>query len=105
MAGGLVNVQPIHTSSAFVGFDSFPRLLQVPSRQCGLKQHRPCALGVPSRVARFVTDRIAPGFTVRYARPLCVFRLLTRYVQHRHGLEHFSSFGPSPHVGSYYGLC
>jgi hypothetical protein len=102
---GLVNIQTIHARRPFVGFDSLPRLPQVLSRQYCLKQSRPCALGVPPRAGRFVAGRIAPGFTVRYACPLHLRRLLTHCVQHRHGLEHFSSFGPSPPTGSYYGLC
>jgi len=69
LPGGLVNVQPIHARCAFVGFDAFPRLPQVLSRQDRLQQSRPCALGVPSRAGRFVADRITPGFTVRDARP------------------------------------
>jgi hypothetical protein len=44
------------------------------------------------------------GFTAHYARPLRLRGLLTPGVQHRHGLEHSFSFGPSPHPGSYYGL-
>ena len=105
MTGRLFNIQTIHASCPFVGFDPLPGPLQVLSRQHCLKQRRPCALVVSSRAARFVADRITPGFTVRYARPLCSRRLLTRCVQHRHDLEHSFSFGPSFLVGNYYGLC
>lgn len=64
-----------------------------------------CSRCPPSRVVRFVAGRIAHGFTVCYACPLCICRHLTRCIQHRHGLEHFSSFGPSLPTGSYYDLC
>ena len=69
MAGGLLNIQSIHARCAPVGFDAFPRLPQVLSRQRRLQQRRPCALGILSRAARFVAGRFAPGFTVRYPCP------------------------------------
>jgi hypothetical protein len=105
VASSLLDIQTIDPRRPFVGFDPFPRSLQVLSRQDGLQQPRPYALGVLSRVARFVADGITPGFTVRYACPLCLRRLLTHCIQHQHGLEHFSSFGLSSLAGDYYGLC
>jgi hypothetical protein len=105
LAGGLVYIQSIHPGSAFVGPHSLERPLQVLSRQHRHEQRRPCVPGVMSRAVRFVADGITRGFTARYARPPRRRGHLTHYVLHRHGLEHFSSFGPSPHTSGYYGLC
>src|SRR5690606_9564080 len=101
---GLVNVQTIHARRTLVGLDPFPCLLEVDSRQRRFQQRRSCAPGSTSRAGRFVAGRLTPGFTVRGTRPLRLRGHLTPCVQHRHGLEHFSSFGPSPQTGSYYGL-
>ena len=75
--GRLLDVEPVHPRRAFVGLDPLPRRLQVLSRQRRLQQGacprlrpcRPCARVLMGRAAGFVTGRIAPGFTVRYAHP------------------------------------
>jgi hypothetical protein len=105
MASRLGNIQTVHTRCAFVRLYPLERPLQVLSRQRRPQQRRPCAPGVMARTARFVADRIARGFTARFSRPPRWRGRLTHYVLYRHGLEHFSSFGPSLPAGSYYSLC
>ena len=48
------------------------------------------------RATSFIAARATRGFTASYPRPPCLRRHLMQCSPHRHGVDHFLSFGPSP---------
>jgi len=102
----LGNRQPIHPSTAAIGFDAFPRRLHIRARERLHKQVvSPWACGFMPRRPCFITPHLGRGFTP----PSCVAsrfpELLMHCTSERHGLRPSYSFGPSPKISGYYGLC
>jgi hypothetical protein len=96
----------IHPGTAAIGFDAFPRRHHVRARECLLKQAAsPQASGFMSRRPRFITHSFGIGFTSPFRDAPRLPGLLMPCSFERHGLQLSFSFGPSPLVGSYYGLC
>ncbi|CAH1747837.1 protein of unknown function [Thauera humireducens] len=105
--------QPIHPSTAAIGFDAFPRRLHVRFRERLKKQAiSPRASGFMPRRPCFITHRFGIGFTSPSRVAPRPPELLMHCTSERHGLRPSYSFGPSPAVSSlngpttkYYSLC
>lgn len=105
--------QPIHPSTAAIGFDAFPRRLHVRFRERLRKQAiSPRASSFMPRRPCFITHRFRLGFTSPSRVAPQFPRLLMHCTSERHGLLPSYSFGPSPAGSSltgpttkYYGLC
>ena len=96
---GVGNRPSIHPSTTAVGPDALPReslRKQVVSpRASGCMPRRPC----------FIAHRFRLGFTSPPHDAPRLRGLLMHCTSERHSLRPSHSFGPSPRIGSYYGLC
>jgi hypothetical protein len=100
-----VHRHPIHPGASSVGLDAFPRPDQVLSRERLREQVSPQAFLFMPRRPCFITSRFRLGFTSPSVAALRVTGLLMLCTSERHAGRLSFSFGPSPLVGSYYGLC
>src|SRR5699024_8733298 len=61
---------PIHSSTAFIGFDAFPRRGHVLSRECLREQvGSPCVLRCAACRLGFIASPLTSGFTRRQLAP------------------------------------
>ena len=100
------NRPSIHPSTAAIGPDALPRQRHVRARERLRKQAvSPRASGYMPRRPCFIAHRFRLGFTSPPHDTPRLRGLLMHCTSERHGLRPSYSFGPSPRIGSYYGLC